>query len=135
MIIHLKKSHSKNQLLDLEEKIKEKGCKPHTILGESLTTVSVIGDTSKLNVGEIQALDGVEFVTRVTKPFKLCSSESRTKPTTIQVGDLVIGGNNFLSMAGPCSIESEDQTMRIAHAVRKSGASVLRGGAFKPRSS
>ncbi|MCB0421407.1 MAG: 3-deoxy-7-phosphoheptulonate synthase [Bdellovibrionales bacterium] len=135
MIIHMEKSHTENQLHRLKEKIESHDCKPHVIFGETLVTISVIGEVSKISLREIESLDGVAFVTRVSKPFKLCSIETQRDDHKVRVGDLEIGGNSFVTMAGPCSIESEEQTLRIAHAVKKAGAKILRGGAFKPRSS
>ena len=138
MIIHMKSSHNKNDLDKIKNRIEELGCNAHIILGSEITTVSVLGETTKLSVKEFETYDGVEFVTRVSKPFKLCSIEGKQdgqKQTVIDVKGVKIGGGHFVSMAGPCAIESWERTLEIAKSVKASGAQFLRGGAFKPRSS
>lgn len=135
MIIVLKKGLKSDAISDLLTKITELGCKPHIVDGQSQITVSVLGQTEKISLAEFQVYPQIENVFRVSRPFKLASKIVKPEGTTITVKGIEIGPNNFCVMAGPCSVESEDQTMRIARAVKKLGATFLRGGAFKPRSS
>ncbi len=107
----------------------------HVVKGQSQYTISVLGKTEKIQVSEFQIFPFVENVVRISKPFKLASKLSNPEGTRIKIKNLEVGEGHVIVMAGPCSVESEDQTMRIARAVKKAGATVLRGGAFKPRSS
>lgn len=135
MIVILKKSRTQEQIDFLLEKTRGMGLDSRVIEGGRRTTISLLGDTSRISKENIAALGGVETVFQVSKPFKLASIEAKSEPSRIRLPGLEIGGGNFLVMAGPCSVESEEQTIRIAKAVKKAGATVLRGGAFKPRTS
>jgi 3-deoxy-7-phosphoheptulonate synthase len=116
-------------------RIEAEGLQAHVSRGEERTVVGVIGDDRKLNARSWEALEGVERVMRVTQPYKLASREFKPEPTVIDINGLKIGGKEVVVMAGPCSVESYDQIMETAHAVKAAGATVLRGGAFKPRTS
>lgn len=135
MIIIIKKGFKLNDINDVINKINDLGGKPHVVEGQSQITVSVLGKTEKISLAALQVYPEIESVIRVSKPFKLASKVVNPKGTSINIKGVEIGPNSFCVMAGPCSVESEDQTMRIAREVKKSGATILRGGAFKPRSS
>ena len=107
----------------------------HRSTGVSRTVLGAVGDDRHLDPGLLEMLDGVSEVLRVTEPYKLASRAFEPEGTVVSVGDVRIGGDEVIVMAGPCSAETEDQVNRAAAAVRKAGAKILRGGAFKPRSS
>ena len=135
MIVILKNGaaeEKKNQLVDW---LKEQGLQIHTSVGEYQTVLGLVGDTSRVDMDLIASLGIVDSVKRVTEPFKCCNRKFHPDDTVVQVGDVRIGGGNFVMIAGPCSVESEEQIVGIAKAVKASGAQILRGGAFKPRTS
>lgn len=135
MIVILKNGaaeEKKNQLIDW---LKEQGLRIHTSVGEYQTVLGLVGDTSRVDMDLIASLGIVDSVKRVTEPFKCCNRQFHPDDTVVQVGDVRIGGGNFVMIAGPCSVESEEQIVGIAKAVKASGAQILRGGAFKPRTS
>ncbi|MCI0832071.1 MAG: 3-deoxy-7-phosphoheptulonate synthase, partial [Chloroflexi bacterium] len=109
--------------------------KDHPILGEERSVVAVLGHVYPELVDELGVLDGVDSVVRISKPFKLASREVNPFNTVIRVGDVSIGDGNVVVMAGPCSVDTEENVMTTARAVRAAGGHILRGGAFKPRSS
>nr|CRY95853.1 hypothetical protein [uncultured prokaryote] len=135
MIVILKHDHNPDQLDSLIAWLQEKGITVHTSVGEANTILGLVGDTSKLDIDLIAALDIVEDVKRVQEPYKNANRKFHPEDTVIQVGNTRIGGGNLTIMAGPCSVESEEQVVAIAKAVKASGATMLRGGAFKPRTS
>jgi 3-deoxy-7-phosphoheptulonate synthase len=144
MIIVMKAGASKQQIEHVFDKVKELGFKVHPIYGELRTVIACVGDErGKFRLQALDSLDGVENVVPILKPFKLASSEwhgSRTNITIPAPGGgglppVVIGSENFVVMAGPCSVESREQILQSAEQVKKAGAKVLRGGAFKPRTS
>ena len=135
MIVVLKHNHNQEQLEGLVSWLQEKGIAIHTSIGEANTILGLVGDTSKLDIDLIAALDIVEDVKRVQEPYKNANRKFHPEDTVIQVGDTQIGGGTLTIMAGPCSVESEEQVVAIAKAVKASGATMLRGGAFKPRTS
>jgi 3-deoxy-7-phosphoheptulonate synthase len=112
------------------------GYTPHTIRGELRTVIGAVGDDrGKERLRALESLEVVETVTPILKPFKLASLEVRSAPTRVTVGGAVIGGKKLVVMAGPCSVESREQVLEVAMKVKAAGASILRGGAFKPRTS
>jgi 3-deoxy-7-phosphoheptulonate synthase len=118
------------------ETIEEMGYKAHPMPGRHRTSVGVVGNDGRVDGTRISALDGVQEVIHVTQPYKQVSREWKAESTIVRLpGGLTIGGDDVLVMAGPCSVESEAQIMAAAHAVKEAGATVLRAGAFKPRSS
>ena len=118
------------------ETIEEMGYQARPMPGRQRTTVGLIGNDGRVDDSRIAALPGVQELIHVTKPYKQVSREWRPEPTVVRLpGGLTIGGNDVVVMAGPCSVESEVQILAAAVAVRSAGATVLRGGAFKPRSS
>ena len=135
MIVVLKHNHNQEQLEGLVSWLQEKGIAIHTSIGEANTILGLVGDTSKLDIDLIAALDIVEDVKRVQEPYKNANRKFHPEDTVIQVGDTQIGGGTLTIMAGPCAVESEEQVVAIAKAVKASGATMLRGGAFKPRTS
>ncbi len=119
------------------KRIKELGYKPHVIHGTTRDVIGAVGDERGKQVLQgIESMHGVESVVPILKPYKLASKEVKTEPSVIRVSDTVtVGGKEIVVMAGPCSVENEKQIIETAHAVREAGANVLRGGAFKPRTS
>ena len=135
MIIKLKNSITNKEYLDLCAKIEELGLTPRNVDSENHKVLNVIGDTSKIDETAISSWPGVSNVTRIQVPYKLASLEAHPEPTVIDVCGVKIGGDNFTVMAGPCSVESEEQIISVANDVKASGAKILRGGAYKPRTS
>jgi 3-deoxy-7-phosphoheptulonate synthase len=113
----------------------EKGFKVHLSEGKERTIIGLIGDDRILNREQMERMPGVERVVPVLKPFKVASREFKPEDTTFTIGDVVVGSDELIIMAGPCSVESRSQIIETAHAVKEAGAHALRGGAFKPRTS
>jgi len=107
----------------------------HVSEGKEITILGLIGDTSRVDMELLKSLEIVETVKRVSEPFKQANRKFHPKDTIVEVGNVRIGGGYFAMIAGPCSVESEDQIIEVAQAVKASGANILRGGAFKPRTS
>ena len=135
MIIKLKNNITNKEYEDICSKIIELGLTPRNVDSENHKVLNVIGDTSKVDESNIVSWPGVADVTRIQVPYKLASKAAHPEPTIINVNGVLIGGDNFTVMAGPCSVESEEQIIGIANDVKASGASILRGGAYKPRTS
>jgi len=135
MIVILKQNADRSQLLALENWIREKGLDIHKSEGTSSTILGLVGDTSKIDIDLLGALEIVENVKRVSEPYKNANRKFHPMDTVVEIGDVKIGGGNFAVIAGPCSVESEAQICEVAEAVKASGAKMLRGGAFKPRTS
>ncbi len=135
MIVVMKYDATAKQIGGVIKRIEELGFKPHMSTGEKKTIVGMVGNGKKVDPDLFMALDGVDAVVPVLKPFKLASREFKSEPTIIDVNGFQIGGKQIAVMAGPCSVESLEQTMEAAVRVAKAGARFLRGGAFKPRSS
>ena len=135
MIVVLKRNPNREQLESLIAWLKEKGISIHTSAGKNHTILGLVGDTSQLDMDLIAALDIVEDVKRIQEPFKNANRKFHPADSVIPVGNTQIGGDTLTIMAGPCSVESEAQIVGIAKAVKASGATMLRGGAFKPRTS
>jgi 3-deoxy-7-phosphoheptulonate synthase len=135
MIIVLK-PHSSQPVIDhVLERIRQLGFKPHLSQGEHRTIIGVIGDESKLQAEPLKAIAGVEQVLSIMKPFKLASREFAKQDTVVRVGKVRIGGGTMAMIAGPCAVENAGVLDEIAASVKAAGASILRGGAFKPRTS
>ncbi len=115
--------------------VEEQGCKANIFEGVEHMVIGVIGDGRPMNHDQVRMMPGVERVVPVVKPFKVASREFKPTDTSFPIGDHRVGGDDFIIMAGPCSVESRSQILETAHAVKEAGAHVLRGGAFKPRSS
>ena len=135
MIIVLKKNTDEKQTDRLKSWLNNQSLSLHQIEGESTTILGLIGDTTKLDVDSIKSLDFVENVMRIQAPYKNANIKFHPEKTIVDVGGVSIGDGNFQIIAGPCSVESIDQICTIAEEVKSAGATILRGGAFKPRSS
>jgi 3-deoxy-7-phosphoheptulonate synthase len=135
MIVILKKNPDPTQLDGLIQWLKEQNIQVHPTVGSNQTILGLVGDTSAVDMDLIAALDIVEDVKRVQEPYKAANRKFHPDDTIVRVGNTQVGGGNLTLIAGPCSVESEEQIIGIAEAVKKSGATMLRGGAFKPRSS
>jgi len=136
MVIVMKKNATDAEIDQVIKWIESVGYRAHPSRGVERTIIGVVGDDrGKEQLKSVEHLDGVEKTMLILKPYKLASRESKEGYTVIPVGDVKIGGPEFVVMAGPCSIESEEQLMESAYIVKKGGAHILRGGAFKPRTS
>lgn len=135
MIAVLKSDTNDKQIDSLSSWLKAQGLDVHISKGSEHTVIGLIGDTSKIDAELIESLEIVESVKRISEPFKSANRKFHPDDSIIQVGNTSVGGNTFAIMAGPCSVESEEQVMEIARAVKEAGATMLRGGAFKPRTS
>ena len=135
MIIIVKHGANEERIQDLIHWIESQNLITHVSKGEFTTIVGVIGDTSKLDEDLIMGLDIVDSVKRVSEPFKSANRKFHPLDSVIDVSGVKVGGGNFAMIAGPCSVESHDQIISIAQDVKAAGANMLRGGAFKPRTS
>jgi 3-deoxy-7-phosphoheptulonate synthase len=135
MIIVLKSGSTQKDIDYITEKLDEKGLKVHVSQGEERTIIGAIGDERILRETSLAAYDAVEKVLPILKPFKLACRDFRKENTVIKVGDATIGGDEVTVIAGPCSVETRDGLLQVARSVKAAGAHLLRGGAFKPRSS
>lgn len=135
MIIVLKENPDQKQLNNLTDWLKGMGLDIHWSKGESTTIMGLVGDTTKVDMALIEALDIVERVARIQEPFKNANRKFHPMDTVIDIGGAKIGGGYFQVIAGPCSVESTEQISGVAIDVKAAGAGLLRGGAFKPRTS
>ena len=135
MILVLKENYDKKQLENLTAWFKEKNLEIHLSEGAHTTIMGLIGDTSSIDIDMLESLDIVESAKRIQEPFKNANRKFHPEDTVIEISDVKIGGGNFAIIAGPCSVESEEQLCTIAQQVKAAGAGLLRGGAFKPRTS
>ena len=135
MIVVLEKTVNDKQLENIIKHLEDFGFAIHKSTGEERMILGAIGVQPNFDTRKIKILDGVEEVYRITEAFKLASRSFKKEDSIIKIKDVVIGGNEVSVIAGPCSVESEEQIMIIAELVKKSGVKILRGGAFKPRSS
>ena len=135
MIIIMKDRASTEQITQMETRLKNLGFQTHPIVGEFKTIIGAIGDKRLVDMEALKTLPGVEDVVPIMKPYKLAGRELIKEKTQVNVSGVTIGGKRQVVFAGPCAIESEEQVVGIAKAVKASGASILRGGAFKPRTS
>ncbi|MBI3317505.1 MAG: 3-deoxy-7-phosphoheptulonate synthase [Candidatus Omnitrophica bacterium] len=136
MIIVMKHGSTPEEISHLCEKVKELGLTPHVSRGVERTIIGVIGEEDKLRVKPLEAFPGVDSVVTVLRPYKLASREFRQENTEFEMPNGVkVGGKKIVVMAGPCSVEGRDMLLKTAEAVKKAGATFLRGGAFKPRTS
>ncbi|MBQ9783854.1 MAG: 3-deoxy-7-phosphoheptulonate synthase [Clostridia bacterium] len=135
MIAVLKQGTTDKQIDNLSTWLKTQGLDVHISKGSVHTVIGLIGDTSKIDEDLLGSLDIVETVKRISEPFKSANRKFHPDDSVISVGNTSVGGNTFAFIAGPCSVESEEQVMEIARSVKAAGATMLRGGAFKPRTS
>lgn len=135
MIAILKRGTTKEQKEHLISWLRNMNLDVHVSEGEQITVLGLVGDTSRVDIDLLTSLEIVESVRRVSEPFKQANRKFHPNDTIVEIGNIKVGGGYFVTIAGPCSIESEEQIIGIAKAVKESGAHILRGGAFKPRTS
>lgn len=135
MVVVLEKNISDKQLENVIKHLEEFGFAVHKSTGVETTVLGAIGVQPDFDIRNVKILEGVAEVYRITEPFKLASRSFQKDNTEIKIGGVTIGGNDVIMMAGPCSVENEKQIFTIAEIVAKAGAKILRGGAFKPRTS
>ena len=135
MIAVLKHGTTALQTEHLVQWLKNMDLDVHISEGKEVTVLGLIGDTSRVDMELLGSLEIVESVKRVSEPYKQANRKFHPRDTVVQIGDVKIGGGHFAMIAGPCSVESEEQIIEVANAVKASGADILRGGAFKPRTS
>jgi 3-deoxy-7-phosphoheptulonate synthase len=135
MIVVMEQGASKSQVTKVVGRLEELGFKVHLSEGVERTIIGAIGEKKQIAAQALEAMMGVEKVVPILQPFKLASREFRDANSEVRVGDVVFGGKNLVVIAGPCAVESESQLIETAFAVKEKGASMLRGGAFKPRTS
>lgn len=136
MILILKSTATRDDISDLKSRLEGRGLRPVIMEGAEKVAVGIIGETrSHLPADQIQALPYVEAIRRVSDPYKLANRVFHPEDTVVNAGGAKVGGGHFALMAGPCSIESREQIIEVAQAVKAAGATMLRGGAFKPRTS
>ena len=135
MIIIMNSSATREQIDDVEKKLSDLGFKTHPIFGDIKTVIGAIGDKRMLNTQLISSMPGVENLVPIMKPYKLASKELKHEQTIVDVCGVKVGGDEIVVMAGPCAIENEQTLIETALKVKAAGAKILRGGAFKPRTS
>ncbi len=135
MVVILKDHADQKKVKNLTDWLENQGLAVHSVVGQYQTILGLIGDTSKVDIDLIEGLDIVDNVKRISEPYKNANRKFHPDDTVIDVGGVKIGGGHFQFFAGPCSIEGRDQIISIAKDVQKAGAKILRGGAFKPRTS
>ncbi len=135
MIIIMSNNATDKEIKAVEQRLTDYGFKTHPIYGEMKTVIGAIGDKRRLTMDQLKLMSGVENVVPIMRPYKLAGRELKKDPTVIDVNGVKIGGSHLAVFAGPCAIESHEQFSFIAQKVKESGANILRGGAFKPRSS
>ena len=136
MIIIMKDGATAEQIRAVEHALKDVGFKTHPIEGEMKTVIGAIGDKRRLSMNQITTLAGVENIVPITRPYKLASKELQKEQSVIDVGyGVTVGGEQLAVFAGPCAIESQEQFTEVSRLCKEAGANILRGGAFKPRSS
>lgn len=135
MIIVMKHGASARQVAAVVSRVEDVGYHTHLSAGEERTIIGVIGDERPIDRNQFEVMEGVDKVMRVLCPFKLASREMHPQDTIVALNGIKVGGQDIVIIAGPCSVESRSQLLETAHAVKEAGASALRGGAFKPRTS
>jgi len=135
LIIVLEKSVTDEQVEEIIKQVEDYGFSIHRSTGEEQIVLGAIGIQPNFDTRKIKILEGVSAVYRVTEPFRLASRGYKKENTVIKIGDVILGSNEIVTIAGPCAVESEKQIMTIAKIVKDAGAKILRGGAFKPRTS
>ncbi|MEX0800673.1 MAG: 3-deoxy-7-phosphoheptulonate synthase [Dehalococcoidia bacterium] len=135
MIVVMKTEATESQTMAIQKHVRELGFKDHLIKGVERSVVAVLGAVYPELADEFAALDGVDTIVRISKPFKLASREVKEEDTVVRVGPVEIGGGRLVVMGGPCSVDTEENVIETARAIKASGGHMLRGGAFKPRTS
>jgi 3-deoxy-7-phosphoheptulonate synthase len=135
MIVVMKSGATMSDISGVVKTLESMGLKPHPTRGADRTIIGVVEAREGADFGPIEGAPGVEQVIPITKAYKMVSREFKPQNTIVNVGGVAVGGDRFVVMAGPCAVENRDQVLTAAHAVKKGGAAILRGGAFKPRTS
>ena len=135
MIVVFKQNTPEKAIEELSRSISSMGVQVNKVVGSEATILGIVGDTSNVDMKVLEANENVERVMRVSEPYKKANRKFHPDPTIVKVGDTEVGGKQITLIAGPCSVESEAQIVSVAKAVKNSGATMLRGGAFKPRTS
>ena len=135
MIVVFKQNTPEKAIEELSRSISSMGVQVNKVVGSEATILGIVGDTSNVDMKVLEANENVERVMRVSEPYKKANRKFHPDPTIVKVGDTEVGGKQLTLIAGPCSVESEAQIVSVAKAVKNSGATMLRGGAFKPRTS
>ena len=135
MIVNMSEGATEEQITHIIDRIREAGYQPHVTRGTQKTIVAAVGSGRRHEIEALQVAPGVENVVAIAQPFKLVSRQVRPQRSVVRVGSAAIGGDDVVVIAGPCSVESREQLISTAKAVKSAGASLLRGGAYKPRTS
>ncbi len=135
MIVVMRPQASEKNVADVIERVTGAGCRVHPIVGAERTVIGVIGDGTMIDRRQIGRMKGVENVMHITKPYKSASRQFKPEDTIFQVGNVTIGGDEVVIMAGPCAVEGRTELLELAQACKEAGAQILRGGAYKPRTS
>ena len=135
MIVNMSEGATDEQITHIIDRIREAGYQPHVTRGTERTIVAAVGSGRRNEIEALQVAPGVDNVVAIAQPFKLVSRQVKPHRSIVRVGEVAIGGDTVVVIAGPCSVESREQLISTAHAVKKAGASLLRGGAYKPRTS
>src|SRR3954452_12144344 len=135
-MIVMKAEATEDEVRHVVDRVERVGAKAHLSRGEEVTVIGAVGDREHIARLELEATPGVERVVPILKPYKLASSQLRHgSPSILEIGGRRVGGEHFALIAGPCTVESRDQTLETARIVKAAGATMLRGGAYKPRTS
>lgn len=135
MIIVMKPNAKEQSIQHIIDTIEARGLYAHLSKGNEVTIIGVVGDKTKLQDQNLEIYDDVDKIVPVTESYKLANKKFHPEPTQVKVGNVIIGGSSLVIMSGPCAVESEEQLIETAHAIKKAGAQILRGGAYKPRTS
>jgi len=135
MIVNMSEKATEPEIAHIIERIREAGYQPHVTRGVERTIVAAVGNGRRYEIEALQVAPGVDNVVAIAQPFKLVSRQVKPERTIVKVGGVAIGGPGVVIIAGPCSVESREQLLSTAHAVKRAGATMLRGGAYKPRTS
>lgn len=135
MIIVMKPQAKAESIERVKQLIESKGLDAHISAGREVTIIGVVGDKSKLQDQNLEIFEDVDKIVSVTETYKLANKKFHPEPSKVQVGNVTIGGGSLVIMSGPCAVESKEQLLSTAHAIKKAGAQILRGGAYKPRTS
>ncbi len=135
-MIIVMKPWAKNESIErIKNLIESKGLDAHISAGREVTIIGVVGDKSRLGDQNLEIYEDVDKIVAVTESYKLANRKFHPEPSRVKVGNVVIGGTDLVIMSGPCAVESREQLIQTAHAIKKAGAQILRGGAYKPRTS
>src|SRR6266852_5540335 len=135
MIVNMSEKATQAEIDHVIERIREAGYQPHVTRGTERTIVAAVGSGRRHEIEALQVAPGVDNVVAIAQPFKLVSRQTRPVPSVVDVAGVKIGGEEVVVIAGPCSVESREQLLETAHAIKRAGATILRGGAYKPRTS